>query len=78
MGTGAHPYHGSGDTLTGAWPIPQPTTSTIEATRYGLAVATTWDPVHPRLTRRACWMDHPGAPRLMWTAGGRIGQLREV
>jgi hypothetical protein len=41
------------------WPTPQHTTST-DTTRYGLAVATSWDRVHPRLTRRACWIDHTG------------------
>ena len=40
-------------------PTPQHTTST-ETTRYGTAVATSWDRVHPRLTRRACWIDHDG------------------
>ena len=35
------------------WPTPQHTTST-ETSRYGTAVATSWDRVHPRLTRRAC------------------------
>src|ERR671915_2191734 len=24
------------------------------------AVATSWDRVHPRLTRRGCWIDHDG------------------
>ncbi|WP_308258077.1 NF041680 family putative transposase [Pseudonocardia lacus] len=39
------------------WPTPQHTTRT-ETTRYGAAVATSWDRVHPRLTRRGCWLDH--------------------
>lgn len=41
------------------WPAPDHTTSTA-TTRYGNAVATSWDRVHPRLTRRACWIDHDG------------------
>jgi hypothetical protein len=41
------------------WPAPQHTAST-ETTRYGAAVATSGDRVHPRLTRRACWIDHDG------------------
>jgi len=41
------------------WPAPQYTTST-PTTRYGTAVATSWDRVHPRLTRRGCWLDHDG------------------
>src|SRR4029453_18667539 len=31
-----------------------------ETTRYGTAVTTSWDRVHPRLTRCACWIDHDG------------------
>jgi hypothetical protein len=41
------------------WPAPQITTSTA-TTRYGIAVATAWDRVHPRLTHRAAWLDHDG------------------
>ncbi len=43
----------------GTWPVPQVTTSTA-TTRYGTAVAAAWDRVHPRLTRRAAWLDHDG------------------
>src|SRR5215471_4431161 len=42
-----------------SWPAPQVTTSTVTS-RYGTAVATAWDRVHPRLTRRAAWLDHDG------------------
>ena len=41
----------------GTWPAPQLTTTTVTS-RYGTAVATAWDRVHPRLTRRAAWLDH--------------------
>jgi DDE superfamily endonuclease len=41
------------------WPAPQVTTTTV-TTRYGRAVAAAWDRVHPRLTRRAAWLDHDG------------------
>jgi hypothetical protein len=41
------------------WPDPQITTSTVTS-RYGMAVATAWDRVHPRLTHRAAWLDHDG------------------
>ena len=41
------------------WPVPQVTTST-PTTRYGTAVASAWDRVHPRLTHRAAWLDHDG------------------
>jgi hypothetical protein len=41
------------------WPVPQITTSTA-TTRYGIAVATAWDQVHPRLTHRSAWLDYDG------------------
>jgi hypothetical protein len=41
------------------WPDPQIATSTVTS-RYGTAVAAAWDRVHPRLTRRAAWLDHDG------------------
>ncbi len=42
-----------------SWPQPAVTTST-DTTRYGRAVATSWDRLHPRLTRRAAWEEHVG------------------
>jgi hypothetical protein len=58
---GRPPKHGPEIALDkpATWPTPQHTTST-ETTRYGTAVTTSWDRVHPRLTRRACWIDHTG------------------
>jgi hypothetical protein len=58
---GRPPHHGPEIALNKpeTWPTPQHTTTT-ETTRYGTAVATSWDRVHPRLTRRACWLDHDG------------------
>jgi hypothetical protein len=41
------------------WTDPQVTT-TSDTTRYGTATAQAWDRVHPRLTHRAAWLDHPG------------------
>src|SRR5512142_1484642 len=41
------------------WPGAQITTSTVTS-RCGTAVAAAWDRVHPRLTRRAAWLDHDG------------------
>ena len=41
------------------WPQPQHTTNT-DTSRYGTATAASWDRVHPRLTHRGCWIDHPG------------------
>ncbi|HEX2300878.1 MAG TPA: NF041680 family putative transposase [Pseudonocardiaceae bacterium] len=59
--TGRPPKHGPeialGNPVT--WPAPQHTTST-DTGRYGTATATSWDRVHPRLTRRSCWLDHTG------------------
>jgi hypothetical protein len=59
--TGRPPKHGPEIALDkpDTWPDPQHTTST-ETTRYGTAVATSWDRVHPRLTHRGCWIDHAG------------------
>jgi DDE superfamily endonuclease len=45
------------DTTT--WPNPDVITTT-ETTRYGTAVAFAWDRLHPRLTHRAAWLEHPG------------------
>lgn len=41
------------------WPDPQHRTATATS-RYGTAHATAWDRLHPRLTRRTCWIDHHG------------------
>lgn len=41
------------------WPDPQHTTI-AETTRYGTACARSWDRLHPKLTRRAAWLDHDG------------------
>jgi hypothetical protein len=59
--TGRPPKHGAEIALDkpATWPAPQHTTST-DTSRYGTAVATSWDRVHPRLTRRTCWIDHTG------------------
>jgi hypothetical protein len=53
--------HGCGLALAdpATWPAPPITTSTVTA-RYGTAVTAAWDRVHPRLTRRAAWLDHDG------------------
>jgi DDE superfamily endonuclease len=41
------------------WPDPQHTTTT-QTTRYGTAIASSWDRLHPRLTHRAAWLDCEG------------------
>lgn len=58
---GRPPKHGGEFHFTdpATWPQPQLTTST-ETTRYGTAVASAWDRLHPRLTRRAAWLEHDG------------------
>jgi hypothetical protein len=43
----------------GTWPEPDVTTLT-NTSRYGTASATMWDRLHPRLTRRAAWLEHDG------------------
>ena len=63
--TGRPPKHGGEFALArpASWPPAQHTTST-ETTRYGAAIATSWDRLHPRLTHRTCWLDHDGEPVL--------------
>ncbi|GLY97252.1 hypothetical protein Acsp02_45060 [Actinoplanes sp. NBRC 103695] len=43
----------------GTWPDPDVVTFT-GTSRYGTASATAWDRLHPRLTRRAAWLDYDG------------------
>jgi hypothetical protein len=59
---GRPPKHGREFALSNdkTWPKPQHATTT-ETTRYGTAVAMSWDRLHPRLTHRAAWLDHDGA-----------------
>ena len=59
--TGRPPKHGPEFALDNpvTWPPPQHATST-DTSRYGTAVAASWDRVHPRLTHRGCWIDHEG------------------
>ncbi|CAL9446600.1 hypothetical protein SUDANB121_04984 [Nocardiopsis dassonvillei] len=41
------------------WPAPEQETSTATR-RYGTATARAWNRMHPRLTHRSAWADHPG------------------
>ncbi len=41
----------------GTWPEP-PVTTVTQTSRYGTAVARSWDRLHPRLTHRAAWDGH--------------------
>lgn len=43
----------------GTWPEPDVVTRT-DTSRYGSASATGWDRLHPRLTRRAAWLEYDG------------------
>jgi hypothetical protein len=43
----------------GTWPEP-PVTTITQTTRYGTALAQSWDRLHPRLTSRAAWEGHDG------------------
>jgi hypothetical protein len=43
----------------GTWPEPAVRTVT-DTSRCGTAEAMAWDRLHPRLTRRAAWLDHDG------------------
>ncbi|KUL55539.1 transposase [Streptomyces sp. NRRL F-4489] len=58
---GRPPKHGSefifGDTAT--WGVEQAVTVT-DTPRYGKATTRAWDRLHPRLTKRAAWLDHDG------------------
>jgi hypothetical protein len=56
-----------GDPAT--WSTPT-TRSVTDTPRYGRAEATGWDRMHPRLTRRGAWADHPG--RLLIVEGTLI------
>jgi hypothetical protein len=59
--TGRPRRHGAVMTLAEPSSWPEPTTrSTTETVRYGQAQATSWDRMHPRLTHRGGWADHPG------------------
>lgn len=59
---GRPPRHGGEFALAKAetWPPPQHMTTTT-TTRYGTATAACWDRLHPRLTHRGAWLEHPGA-----------------
>ena len=58
---GRPPRHGKEFKLADqkTWPAPHVTTVTA-TTRYGTAVACSWDRLHPRLTHRSAWLDHDG------------------
>ena len=58
--TGRPPRHGPVLDLDrpATWPDPDQATTT-PTTRYGLATASAWHRMHPRLTRRGPWLDHP-------------------
>jgi hypothetical protein len=58
---GRPPRHGGEFHLAdpATWPVSDVATTT-DTSRYGTATARAWDRLHPRLTRRAAWLDHDG------------------
>ena len=64
--TGRPPRHGRefrfADPAT--WPQPASTTDTV-TDRYGIATASVWNQLHPRITHRGVWADHPGPPPIV-------------
>jgi hypothetical protein len=58
---GRPPKHGDELALARpeTWPTPSHTTTTA-TTRYGTAVAESWDRLHPKITHRTCWLEHDG------------------
>jgi hypothetical protein len=60
-GGGRPPKHGGVFRMKDAatWGEPSHVTTTVTS-RYGTAVASCWDRLHHRLTRRAAWLDHEG------------------
>ncbi len=71
--TGRPPRHGGVFALSrpDSWPAPDRTTTTV-TTRYGTAVAPAWSRMHPRLTRRGAWLDHPAVVDLPIVEGTLI------
>ena len=63
--TGRPPRHGPALDLDqpATWGDPDQATTT-PTTRYGLATASAWHRMHPRLTRRGPWLDHPAGEDL--------------
>ena len=58
---GRPPRHGAAFALRRPETWPPPThCRTTSTSRYGLAEATSWDRVHPRLTHRSSWLTHHG------------------
>ncbi|MBB5490408.1 NF041680 family putative transposase [Nocardiopsis metallicus] len=58
---GRPPKHGAALRMAAPDTWPEPETVTTAATRrYGSATARSWDRMHPRLTHRSAWAEHPG------------------
>lgn len=58
---GPAPKHGAPLRMAApdTWPLPQ-TVASAPTRRYGRATARAWDRMHPRLTHRSAWAEHPG------------------
>ncbi|MDQ0745906.1 hypothetical protein QF034_000137 [Streptomyces africanus] len=63
---GRPPKHGGEFVFGGpaTWGTEQAVT-TMNTRLHGKATAQAWDRLHPRLTRRAAWLDHDGPPPLI-------------
>lgn len=64
--TGRPPRHGAEFRFAdpASWPAPAATTTT-EHDRYGTATTMAWNRLHPRITHRGSWAEHPGPPPIM-------------
>ena len=64
--TGRPPRHGPEFRFAdpAGWPPPATTTET-DTDRYGTAVASSWNRLHPKLTHRGAWAEHPGPPPIV-------------
>jgi hypothetical protein len=61
----------------GTWPDP-PVTTVTQTTRYGTAMAQSWDRLHPRLTSRAAREHHDGELPVIEGTLIRLQVLRDV
>ncbi|MGH9259129.1 MAG: NF041680 family putative transposase [Acidimicrobiales bacterium] len=64
--TGRPPRHGADFRFAdpASWPEPETVTRT-GTDRYGMAVAAAWNRLHPKLTHRGAWVQHPGPPPIV-------------
>lgn len=70
---GRPPKHGGGFVFgdPATWGTEQAVTTT-DTRLHGRAIARAWDRLHPRLTRRAAWLDHDGPLPIIEGSGIRM------